>query len=143
MNEFNLRHSETLPESFSLSATEENINRTKEMLTTYCAAKPISTIENAIQSIQITNNSTKPLLVTDNEVNSMPSAEKATNSMPTTIMIIEGRTYEVNGFFKPKGKTISEKIYGIMSKEVDNQAVLCYNDNIPQDSLAVGKIRRI
>jgi hypothetical protein len=56
----------------------------------------------------------------------------------TTEINYEGTVYEVSGFFKTSGRTFSEKIFGIMSKELDKQAVLCYNRSIPQKDLTVG-----
>ena len=51
---------------------------------------------------------------------------------------IGSATYIVNGFFKEFGKTVSEKLYGIMEKDVEYAAAARYNDNIPKDCLAVG-----
>ena len=69
---------------------------------------------------------------------------------------IGSSTYIINGFFKDFDKTVSEKLYGIMEKDVEYAATARYNDNIPKDclgwseatlparpcSLAVGEIRR-
>jgi|GEM_PF-5382298 len=63
-------------------------------------------------------------------------------SIPTVEMTIGGVIYTVNGFFKNSGKTISEKFYGIMEKEVESPAVVRYNRDIPQESMAVGISRR-
>ena len=57
-------------------------------------------------------------------------------------IIIGNRTYVVNGFFKPTCKTISEKLYSIMEKEVEITGAARYNDFIPNESLAVGNLRR-
>ena len=61
----------------------------------------------------------------------------------TMVITIGSRTYFVNGFFKSTGKTVSEKLYNIMEKEVENADSTRYNDFIPQESLAVGNLRRI
>jgi len=55
---------------------------------------------------------------------------------------IGNRTYAVNGFFKPTGKTLSEKLYTIMEKEVETPDIVRYNNIIPNESLAVGNLRR-
>jgi len=49
-------------------------------------------------------------------------------------MVINGGTYVVNGFFKTSGRTLIEKFYSLMEKEVENPGCLCYNDDIPQES---------
>ena len=46
---------------------------------------------------------------------------------------IGSTTFIVNGFFKDFGKTVSEKLYGIMEKGVEYAATARYNDNIPKD----------
>jgi len=51
-------------------------------------------------------------------------------------------TYITNGFFKDFGKTASEKLYGIMEKEVESPAIMRYNGIIPKDCLAVGSLGR-
>jgi len=56
---------------------------------------------------------------------------------------IGNSTYAVTGFFKSTGKTVSEKLYRIMEKEVENADFTRYNNFIPQESLAVGNLRRI
>jgi len=58
-------------------------------------------------------------------------------------MKIGGATYKVSGFFRSSGKTIAEKMFGLMEKEVENRAVSSYNGGIPQNSSAVGNQRRI
>jgi hypothetical protein len=63
-------------------------------------------------------------------------------STPPMEITIGNRTYVVNGFFKPTGKTISEKLYSIMEKEVEITGAARYNDFIPNESLAVGNLRR-
>jgi len=55
---------------------------------------------------------------------------------------IGSSTYIINGFFKDFDKTVSEKLYGIMEKDVEYAATARYNDNMPKDCLAVGDLRR-
>ena len=55
---------------------------------------------------------------------------------------IGSSTYVINGFFKPKGKTLSEKLYRIMEKDIENAVMMRYNDIISNESLAVGNLRR-
>ena len=55
---------------------------------------------------------------------------------------IGSSTYVVNGFFKLTGKTISEKLYRIMEKDIENAVMMRYNDIISNESLAVGNLRR-
>ena len=55
---------------------------------------------------------------------------------------IGSTTFIVNGFFKPTGKSISEKLYRLMEKEVETAVIARYNDIIPKDCLAVGELRR-
>jgi len=76
---------------------------------------------------------------------STPKVNKKSNStqsIPSIELDISGGTYIVNGFFKDKGKTVAEKFFGIMEKEVENPVKTRYNNDIPQESLAVGKTRR-
>jgi len=51
---------------------------------------------------------------------------------------IGSSTYIVNGFFKDFGKTVSEKLYSIMEKDVESAATARYNDSIPKECLTVG-----
>jgi len=55
---------------------------------------------------------------------------------------IGSTTYITNGFFKDFGKTVSEKLYGIMEKEVESPVTMRYNGIIPKDCLAVGSLGR-
>jgi len=55
---------------------------------------------------------------------------------------IGSTTFVVNGFFKPTGKPLSEKLYRLMEKDVETAATAHYNDIIPKECLAVGELRR-
>ena len=55
---------------------------------------------------------------------------------------IGSTTFVVNGFFKQIGKTISEKLYTLMEKDVETTATARYNDVILKECLAVGDLRR-
>ena len=74
-----------------------------------------------------------------------PCSSSITHPLPplSMEMNIAGATYKVNGFFKFSGKTITDKIFGLMEKELENKAVLCNNGVIPQYSAAVGNLRRM
>jgi len=64
-------------------------------------------------------------------------------TIPTIEITIGNATYIINSFFKPTGKTASEKLYNLMEKEVENSAEMRYNGIIPKESLAVGNLGRI
>ena len=49
-----------------------------------------------------------------------------------------GATYIVQGFFKNSGKTINEKIYRLMERDLSDRGDLCYNKSISQNNLTVG-----
>ena len=55
---------------------------------------------------------------------------------------IGGTTFVVNAFFKPFGKTVSEKLYNLMEKDFETAAIARYNGIIPKECLAVGEFRR-
>ena len=62
-----------------------------------------------------------------------PQPQHQNNPKLTVQTKIGGTIFEVNGFFRTSGKTISEKLFDLMSKELDNQEVFCYNGGTPQE----------
>ena len=66
---------------------------------------------------------------------------KKENTISTEITI-GSTTFVINGFFKPTGKTLPEKLYRLMEKDVENAATARYNYSIPKECLAVGELRR-
>ena len=60
------------------------------------------------------------------------------------VSITIGNTvYTARGFFKPTGKTLSEKLLRNMEKELDNGAVFCYNGIKSQKGLDCKQERSI
>ena len=96
-----------------------------------------TTNRNVIETFADTVTDTDTVIETVTDTSNTTNAFAQSNLQPqpklTAEIKIEGTTFEVNGFFKTSGKTITEKLFGLMSKELDNQVVFCYNGGIPQE----------
>ena len=69
-----------------------------------------------------------------------PTTKDLLQSLQPMEITIGSTTYIVNSFFKEFGKTFSEKLYGIMEKDIENAATACYNNSTPKECLAVGNL---
>jgi len=84
------------------------------------------------ETIKATTKPTDPIAAFYSEAKSI--ATSYNQPKLTAEIKVEGTIFEVSGYFRASGRTITEKIFSLMSKDVDNQAVLCYAGNIPQNT---------
>ena len=55
-----------------------------------------------------------------------------------THMIINKMIYEVQGFYRASGEKITDKLFKLMEKELENYCDICHNESITQKINTVG-----